>query len=129
MDRRSRASNPQGEIVMGGKKVEKIDIQIDVAIARRNQGNVKGVMPGTGVSDKSAEFRVEPKAEAGKRNRLIGVIVKTDDQAVAAADNLQRLTRSIQILDSSVADLARTAPVLDGAQVSHSIASVRESIH
>src|SRR5438876_11534589 len=104
-------------------------MQIDVAIARRNERNVNAVMPGTGVGDKSAEFRVEAKAEAGKGDRLISVIVKPDDQAVAAEHNVQGLPRGIQILDASVADLARTAAVFDGTQVGHCLTSVREGIH
>src|SRR5438309_9216622 len=86
-------------------------------------------MQGTGDGDKSSEFRVEAKAEAGKGNGLISVIVKPDDQAVAAAHNLQGLPRGIQILDASVADLARTAAVFDGAQVGHCLTSVREGVH
>src|SRR5882672_7194405 len=86
-------------------------------------------MPGASIRNESAELGVKTEAEAGKGDRLVGMVVKTDDEAVSAADDLDRLTGRRQVLDTSVADLARTAAVFDRAQVSHTFASVRESIH
>src|SRR5216683_1241930 len=109
--------NPERKIISARQEVQKIDFQIEIAVTGSNLRNVQAVMPGAGVRDKRAHFRQKPEAKAGIWNRFLGVIVKAQADAVAAARDQLRLAVHGQKGNARVANVAVSVPGFHGAQV------------
>src|SRR5216684_9340762 len=83
--------DPERKIVAAREEIQKIDLQIEIAIPRSDFRNVQAVMPGACVGNERAHFRQKAEAKAGVRNRFLGMIVKAQADAVAAAGDQLRL--------------------------------------
>src|SRR6266850_4606748 len=61
----------QREVVASRHKVERIDLEVEVTVACRDQRNVQSVKPGASVGHQRAEFRIHSEREDRALDRLV----------------------------------------------------------